>query len=189
MMVTRQVRPAAPPRQLSGLGFCVVGFENLTGGNNGIFIRSSSRTSSVVALLASPMGPAMGDKACSCASFHFLSKPKLRQGLPPRCCAFLEMGIRPGKFAVAVTLGPQVLVVLLQGNIWTGLLDPWMLCCKFLDRLGENRVGRIDEDVEKSLVYMCLPNTEEDDPGCCCCILLWMISSDVDSDIELLGSG
>ena len=56
MMVTRQVQPAAPPRQLSGLGFCVVGFENLTGGNNGVFIRSGSRTSSVVALLASPMG-------------------------------------------------------------------------------------------------------------------------------------
>lgn len=55
-MVMIQVRPAAPPRQLSGLGFCVVGFENLTGGNNGIFIRGSSRTSSGVALLASPMG-------------------------------------------------------------------------------------------------------------------------------------
>lgn len=30
-----------------------------------------------------PVGPAMGDKACSCASFHFLSMPKLGQGLPP----------------------------------------------------------------------------------------------------------
>ena len=55
-MGTIQVRPAAPPRQLSGLGFCAVGFENLTGGNNGIFIRGSSRTSSAVALLASLMG-------------------------------------------------------------------------------------------------------------------------------------
>ncbi|MXQ86257.1 hypothetical protein E5288_WYG006571 [Bos mutus] len=78
--------------------------------------------------------------------------------------------------------------VLLQGNIWTELLDPWMLGCKFLDRLGENRVERIDEDVEKSLVYMCLTNAKDDDPGCRRCILLFMISSDMDSDIELLGS-
>ena len=48
---------------------------------------------------------------------------------------------------------------------------------------------RIDEDVEKSLVYMCLTNAKDDDPGCRHCILLFMISSDMDSDIELLGSG
>ena len=111
MMVTRQVQPAAPPRQWSGLGFCVAGVENLTGGNNGVFILSSSRTSSVVALLASPMGERSPGSSDGGQSLLLCLLPLALQahteaGFSPQRRALLEMGIRAGKFAAAVALGP-----------------------------------------------------------------------------------